>query len=423
MEKISPILLVNFNSAVLSGGYRRVYEILRLGKSEGIEYIIVTDSSSCENATKIFPDYMKVLSSYKVYLKNFKEKQASLPGLKQVFIYRNIIRSALFVSRVALDENADLIIGGEGVQSILTSYLAGRFSSKPWTAIFQPTTVLLQPSTSTRALNVFNVLHFVNEKLSRSNLSLVSRTGFAFDLLTQLKVAEKSLMLSVSVSVAEELKPLNPKITFHVMEPGNGIHPTKFAQCLDVKKCYDAIFFARLIPEKGLFDLPVIWKYVTMKKPDALLAVAGITEDQQHVNRFLDLASRSGLRQNILFLGELDETALINSVKSSKLTLYPSLVDSFSLVTLESLACGTPVVAYDIPAIRHNFGKCDAVLRCAIKDKNSMAKNALSIIENEKLKEALSKRAKEYSTNYDWKNVVTAEKQAYFNVIEHFRSK
>jgi glycosyltransferase involved in cell wall biosynthesis len=368
----------------------------------------------------MFPDYMKVLSPYTVYLKNFKEKRASLPGLGQVFVYRNIIRSASFVSRVALDENADLIVGGEELQTILTSYLAGKFSSKPWTAIFQPTTVLLQPSTSTGALNLFNVLHFVNEKLSRRNLSLVSRTGLAFDILTQLRVAEKSLMLSVSASVAEELKPLNPKITFHAIEPGNGIYPAKFTQFLEAKKCYGAIFFARLIPEKGLFDLPVIWKYVTMKKPNALLVVAGLTEDQQYVNRFLDLADRSGLGQNIRFLGELDEITLINSVKSSKLTLYPSLVDSFSLVTLESLACGTPVVAYDIPAIRHNFGKCDAVLRCPVKDKESMAERVLSVVENDKLRKALSKKAKEYSAKYDWRSVVRAEKEGYLKVIGYF---
>jgi glycosyltransferase involved in cell wall biosynthesis len=423
MKKIKPILLAKFNSAVLSGGYRRHFEVLKRGKSEGIDYIVVASLQSYKNAMKIFPDYMDTLSNYTAYVKDFKEKQSSIPGLNQAFSYGNIFRSALSVSKIAVDEDADLIVGGEDPQSLLTSYLAGKFSSKPWTAICQPTTDLLQPQSSMGSLNAFNILKFVSKKSSTKNDSLISRIGTASQLFVQLKIAQKSLMLSVSSSVAEELHSLDPRIKFHVIEPGNGIDLEKFAAKSDPSQKYDAIFFSRLVPEKGLYDLPVIWKYVTKRIPKAVLGVAGIVEDQRFVNRFLELANDFHLSRSIAFLGELKEDALKNLVRSSKLTLYPSLVDSFSLVTLESLACGTPVVAYDIPAIRHNFGKCDAVLRCAIKDKNSMAEKALSIIKNEKLKEALSKRAKEYSTGYDWKDVVTAEKQAYFKVIQYFGSK
>lgn len=419
MEKIKPILLMYFNSAVLSGGNRRVYEILRNGKDEGIEYIVVTNDSSCKNAVKMFPDYSKVLSNYTVYFSNFGEKHASFPGLKQFFIYRNILLSALLVSRIALDEDADLIVGGEEFQSILTSYIAGKLSSKPWTAIFQPTTYFLQPSEAEGGLSIFNILRFVDEKLPEANVPKVSKIGFALDILTRLKTAEKSLMLSVSASVAEELRPLNPKLKFYNIEPGNGIEQTKFARGQHSKHCCDAIFFARLIPEKGLFDLLEIWKHVIDKEPNAQLAVAGITEDQSCVDRFLEILESQGLSRNVRFLGKLDEAALVSSVRSAKLMLYPSLVDSFSLVTLESLACGTPVVAYNIPAIRCNFGKCEAVLRCPIKDKRSMAEAALTLIRNDKLRYALSQIARKYSANYTWQNVARAEKAAYFKVIRY----
>jgi glycosyltransferase involved in cell wall biosynthesis len=423
MRKIKPILLSKFSSDRLSGGYRRNFEVLKRGKSEGIDYIVVTSLQSYRNAIKMFPEYMETLSNYTAYVKDFKERRSSSPGVKQVFSYSNIFRSALSVSKIAVDEDADLIVGGEEVESLLTSYLAGRFCSKPWTAVFQPTTDLLQPSDSVDYVNAFNILKFVSEKYSARNLSLISRIGAALELFVQLKVPQNSLMLSVSSSVADELHFLNPRIKIHVIKPGNGIDLEKFAAKPDVSQKYDAIFFARLIPEKGLYDLPVIWKYVIERVPKAVLGVAGIVEDQRFVNRFLELVRDFHLSRNVAFLGELKEDALRNLVRSSKLTLYPSLVDSFSLVTLESLACGTPVVAYDIPAIRHNFGKCDAVLRCAIKGNCSMAEKAISIIKNEKLKEALSKKAKEYSAKYDWKKVATAEKQAYFKVIEHFRSK
>jgi glycosyltransferase involved in cell wall biosynthesis len=421
MKKIKPLLLIDFNSAVLSGGNRRVFEFLKRGRSEGIDYIVVTSLQSCKNAAKMFPGYMETLSNYKVYVKDFKEMQSSIPGLKQILSYSNMFRSALSVSKIAVDEDSDLIVGGEEPQSLLTSYLTGKFCSKPWTAVFQPFNDLLQPSSSMASLNAFNILKFVSEKSSAKNLSLISRIGIASQLFAQLKVAQKSLMLSVSSSVVEESQVLNPKIKFHVIEPGNGIDLQKFASNFDINQKYDAIFFARLVPEKGLYDLPVIWKYIIEKIPKAVLGVAGITENERCVNRFLDLVSKFGLKQNIIFLGKLEENALIDSIKSAKLTLYPSLLDAFPLGPLESLACGTPVVAYDIAAIRHNFGKCDALIRCPIKDKELMAEKALSIIENEKLRNALSKKAKEFSAKYDWRNAVRAEKDGYFKVIEYLR--
>jgi glycosyltransferase involved in cell wall biosynthesis len=93
-------------------------------------------------------------------------------------------------------------------------------------------------------------------------------------------------------------------------------------------------------------------------------------------------------------------------------------VDSFSLVTLESLACGTPVVAYDIPAIRHNFSKCDAVFRCPMGDKACMADTIIHVLTNMERK-TLSITAKKFASLYDWTNVVKAEKEAYFKVIKH----
>jgi glycosyltransferase involved in cell wall biosynthesis len=268
------------------------------------------------------------------------------------------------------------------------------------------------------SLNAFNILKFVSEKSSAKKLSLISRIGIASQLFIQLKAAQKSLLLSVSSSVVDDLHFLNPRIKFHVIEPGNGIDLEKFAAKSDVSQKYDAIFFARLIPEKGLYDLPVIWKYVTKRIPKAVLGVAGITENERHINRFLDMVSRFRLRQNIIFLGKLEDNALIGSIKSAKLTLYPSLLDAYALVPLESLACGTPVVAYDIPAIRANFGKCDAVIRCPVKDNERMAEKALWLIENEWLRKTFSKKAKEYCTKYDWRDVVRAEKEGYFKVIE-----
>jgi len=129
---------------------------------------------------------------------------------------------------------------------------------------------------------------------------------------------------------------------------------------------------------------------------------------------------KEDLGQNIGFLGELGDYSLIKAIKSSKLLLYPSLADSLLTVILKSLACGTPVVAYDIPPVKHNFEKCDAVFRCPPKNIKKVVEAILAIIKNETRIHLLTRKAKEYSKKYTWQNVVRAEKAGYFKVIDAY---
>jgi len=50
-----------------------------------------------------------------------------------------------------------------------------------------------------------------------------------------------------------------------------------------------------------------------------------------------------------------------STVAKAKVLIYPSHQDGFSLVVLDTLALGTSVVAYDIPAIRFVFSNLKPV--------------------------------------------------------------
>jgi glycosyltransferase involved in cell wall biosynthesis len=355
---MKPLIVVKFTHSLLSGGYKRLYEILKRGKFEDITYVIVTDSTSFENAAKIFPDFPRILKEYKVFIrKNSGKNGSQLPVLKQAYSYKRILSLGLSIYRVAKRENVDLIISpSEGLETLAASYLASVLCSKPFTAIFQPTSYLFQSSSSTEPLNPLNALSHVNTKTPVED-SLLSKIGFSIDLLSLLKIAEKTVLLTVSKSVSKELARMNPRLEFITITPGNGIDSVTFSVCSrEHSNQQRAIFFARLIQEKGIFDLIDIWKEVIKKLPNAKLTVCGIEEKPEVLTEFLNEISNNNLNGNIEFLGQLDETKLFGLIANSYLTVYPSYVDSFSLVTLESLACGTPVIAYDLPAIKTNFG-------------------------------------------------------------------
>lgn len=57
-----------------------------------------------------------------------------------------------------------------------------------------------------------------------------------------------------------------------------------------------------------------------------------------------------GLCPQAIFLGMCTHTQLAPVYASADLFVFPSLTETFGNVTVESLACGTPVVAYDCAA-------------------------------------------------------------------------
>lgn len=74
------------------------------------------------------------------------------------------------------------------------------------------------------------------------------------------------------------------------------------------------------------------------------------------------------LEHNILIYGRCSDVKLYSLLKSSKVFIFPSFFEGWGIVVAEALACGLPVVAYDIPAIRENFGSCKNVFLMPIGD-------------------------------------------------------
>jgi len=413
---VRPVINIEFARTTLSGGYKRLYEILKRAKSEGINYIVVIDSKSCENALKIFPDFKEIIGKYTVRWGDFRSSATPYSGLKQLCWYKRIIKRALFISRVVKEEDADMIVApSEGLSAVLACYLASFFCRKPWTSVFQPFAEHFRPSTSLGALNPSNILTHVSSKTSTRNLPLASKVGLCIDVLSLLQTAEKTTILAVSNSVVEDFIKLNPRLKFITITPGNGIDLSKFSTKTPEVFDFQGVFFARLIPEKGIFDLIEIWKMVVDGIPNAKLAICGITENKKVVERFTKELQKYNMSSNIEFLGQQAETKLLDVITRSFLTVYPSYADSYSIVVLESLACGTPVVAYNISAIRDIFGKCKAVFRCPIGAKAYMANTILRTLKSQR--GLLTVEAKNFAASYDWNHVVRAEKEAYAKIL------
>ncbi len=101
------------------------------------------------------------------------------------------------------------------------------------------------------------------------------------------------------------------------------------------------LFFGRLAEEKGLDKL---LEMVYIYKPGLHLKIAGRGPMEAYLKAYI---KQKGLEDRVTFLGHLEAKPLIEEIKGAGLTLYPSrFYEPFGLSPLESMAMGTPVVAF-----------------------------------------------------------------------------
>lgn len=176
-----------------------------------------------------------------------------------------------------------------------------------------------------------------------------------------------------SVATRDEL------LTHKLVEPEraivipNGVHPSCSPEA-DPVADLEAV---RLLGEPGaaVVDLLHVGSTIPRKRIDVLLQVFAAVRKEVPSARLLRvggpftpaqarLASQLDLTQSIMVLPHIERELLAAIYRRAAVLLLPSEREGFGLPLVEALACGTPVVASDLPVL-HEVGG-DAALYCPI---------------------------------------------------------
>ena len=119
----------------------------------------------------------------------------------------------------------------------------------------------------------------------------------------------------------------------------NGIDTSKFK--FNPKPKNHFIWIARVCPAKGIKEAIEIAKRAKVK-----LLLAG--QIQPHHREYFEKEIKPELNSQIRYLGELSQEELSDFYGQAKGCLYPiSWEEPFGLIMAESMACGTPVIAFN----------------------------------------------------------------------------
>lgn len=192
----------------------------------------------------------------------------------------------------------------------------------------------------------------------------------------------------------------------------NGVDLDFIQQITPSRKMYDACFLGGLIGKKGIFDLVDIWEIVCQKIPRAQLAIIGTGFQKNQLEK--EVKNRN-LQKNCAILGYLSEEEKYATLKASRLFVYPSREESWGISVAEALACGLPVVVYNLPAYKH-LG--DSVIRVSLGDKGRIAEQVLSLMVSEDLIGKIQEKNRNISSKFDWNIVARDVYETYRKIID-----
>lgn len=188
-----------------------------------------------------------------------------------------------------------------------------------------------------------------------------------------------------------------------------------------------ALFVGRIEPLKGvdtLIKAMAIVKQTCMffQCPDYLIIIGGDTEEDPReitaeMKRLQTLCQELGLTSMILFLGKRNQATLPYYYAAAEVVVMPSHYESFGMVALEAMACGTPVIASRVGGLAHLILDGETGYFVPAQDPHALAKKLQLIFVQKELRAQLGINAANYARAYSWENITSQVVDLYRGLI------
>ena len=141
------------------------------------------------------------------------------------------------------------------------------------------------------------------------------------------------------------------------------------------------MWHGRLVKEKGVLDIIKVARIVTRYYPAARFVLVGEGPLKKKLIKLIHIYS---LRKNVFLLGRVPYDKIPLLLPKASIYIFPSYMEGMPYALLEAMACGLPIIAYDIPQIRETTrGECILVKKGDVK---ALAEAILLLLKNEELR-------------------------------------
>jgi glycosyltransferase involved in cell wall biosynthesis len=164
------------------------------------------------------------------------------------------------------------------------------------------------------------------------------------------------------------------------------------------------LFVSNLLPHKNVLRL--LDAFAIVRRRHACRLVVRGDGRPGYVRAVRERISALGLDDAVTFPGYLDEPSLRQLYRDAVCSVLPSLGEGFGLTILESMACGTPVIAAtgsSLPEVA-----ADAALMIDPYDVDALANAMSRMLTDEELCQSLRRRGLERVRQFSWRRTAEA---------------
>jgi glycosyltransferase involved in cell wall biosynthesis len=159
---------------------------------------------------------------------------------------------------------------------------------------------------------------------------------------------------------------------------------------------------SRMATEKNLHIVLQTFKKIALQKPNLRLVMVGDGPLKESLQKDCPQA---------VFTGFLAESELAQHYASADVFAFPSVTETFGNVSLEAMASGLPVVAFDDAAARYLIQHQTNGMLAAVGDVHAFESHVATLVNDAKLRQTLSARGREAAMLKSWDMI--------FSEVEH----
>jgi phosphatidyl-myo-inositol alpha-mannosyltransferase len=172
---------------------------------------------------------------------------------------------------------------------------------------------------------------------------------------------------------------------------------------------FTVLYVGRLEPRKGVDVLIQAMPIVRAQIARARLVIVGDGPDRDA----LASLARS-VNAGATFAGRVEDTALPGYMQAADIVCSPALGgESFGIVLLEAMACGTPVVASRIEGYVALIGDDDCAVLVPPRDPAALAAALARLLSDEGRRRALAERGAAKARQYAWPEIAARLERIY----------
>jgi D-inositol-3-phosphate glycosyltransferase len=179
------------------------------------------------------------------------------------------------------------------------------------------------------------------------------------------------------------------------------------------------LFVGRIEPLKGIDVL--IRAAAQIESPFRLVIVGGDGKDAGRIRELKEIASEVGVGNRVTFLDAVPHRDLPLYYNAADICVVPSYYESFGLVAVEAMACGTPVIASRVGGLKETVldGRTGYLVpwRCP----EPFAERLELLLSNDALRRSMGREARLAAERFRWSKVAARVEDVYHDLVSQNR--